>query len=326
MRIKLPSLSSFHHVYENLAKKTAHGFRELGHSICDVSPYDLVLTFGSATSWDHIKDLNARKTILVCHGVNWARGGSENDETNIRMKSCWDNCDKIVYHSKWCKYMAEKMYGQKDGIIFLNGCIPDFPKEFQKWKQGEEIKIVCCSVWRAWKRLHEIERLIRLIASKGQKVKLYVFGQGPSMTGLGTYNFPLKGENYEIIYRGMTTHGIIKETCHQSHIGIHLAFNDNSPATVGELMGWGLPMIITNSGGSVDVVGDAGIILDTDPFVDTPMNIHNENCLPKVDDAKFEEGFWKLMNNLEEYQAKNKERVEKEVNITNQVKKLLESL
>jgi len=113
----------------------------------------------------------------------------------------------------------------------------------------------------------------------------------------------------------------MKEVAKKCHFYLHLGFNDYSPAVVGEMMAWGLPAMVTNSGGSKDIVQDNGIILWVDNFIDSPFNIYREDVLPKVDDEKFENGFWEMMNNLEDYQKKNKEWVLEEINATKQAEK-----
>lgn len=301
-----------------MAGKASYGFQQLGHPIVEDDP-DLVLTFGSSTHWNEIKDLSGKK-VLSCHGVDWWRNFES--PNNEKIKSVWDNADLVVYQSEFAKHMTEKAFGQKDGPIIWNASISNFPEKFIKWNLREEIKVVCTSIWRPWKRLHEIERLIRLVAQQGQKIKLFVVGKD-SVYKTASFDLPLIGENYEIVYCGLMNHQQMAELYHQCHIGLHLSFNDFSPATVTEMMAMGLPMIVTNSGGSKDVIQHAGIVLDTDPFVDYPFNIMREDVLPKVDDQKFLDGFWKLMNNLEEYQIKNKEWVLKEANITRQMEKLL---
>lgn len=307
-----------HNVYgaNGMRGKLEHGFKALGHEIVEEGE-ELLIVPGSSADLSQLQT-NGKK-IWWSHGCHWARGFENED--NAILKNNYDNCDAIAYQSEFAKHMVEKAFGPKDGPMIYNASIPAFPEKFIEWKSGEEVKMICCSIWRAWKRLHEIERLIRLI-SDGWKINLKVIGKDPRDDC--PFGLPKEGENFKIEYLGLKNIEEMKPLYYQSHFGIHLAFNDYSPATVLEMMACGLPVIVTDSGGSKDVVKEgSGIVLETDPFIDTSFPIHNEGALPKVDDQKFEEGFRQLINNLPEYQQKNKQWVEQEANCIKQAEKFL---
>ena len=318
MKIKVTSRPG-HNVYGALGMqgKLEHGFKELGHEIVPEGE-DLLIVPGSS---DDLKNITTTgKRIWWSHGVNWARGfENENNET---LKNNYDNCDAVVYQSEFAKHMVEKALGPKDGPYAWNASIPRLPGTFTVWNDKREIKAVCCSIWRAWKRLHEIERLVRLIGEKGYKIHLYVIGKDPKDNC--PFDLPKTGPGYEIEYLGMMNVDQAVSIYHMCHLGIHLAFNDYSPATVTEMMAAGLPVIVTNSGGSKDIVQDkGGTVIYTDPFVDTSFPIHSEGQLPKVDNEKFEEALIKIINNLPEYQQRNKDWVLSEANIVRQAEKFL---
>ena len=285
-----------HLTYGNLRKKSEWAFQQLGHTIEEKNP-EMILTFGTAAKWEELKEYRAKK-IFLCHGVDWWRGFDTSE--NKIIKENWENCDAVVYSSRFAKHMAEKAFGKKDGEIVCNPGIADMPDTFPTWQKGETVHIATCAIIRAWKRIYEMERLVKIMNNKGQPTELHIIGKD-----------------------GMKSHEEIKEIYKKCHFYLHLAFNDYSPATVGEAMGWGLPVMITNSGGSPDLVQNAGIILQTDPFIDYPFSIHREDILPKIDNNVFEEGFWEMMNNLSYYQQKNKDWVLKEANIIRQSEKLL---
>ena len=318
MKIRITGKSG-HPVYgENgMMGKLEYGFRTLGHEIVE-SDEEMLIVPGASANLREIQTTG--KKIFWNHGVHWFRGFKT--PWNDILRDNFETCDLIAYQSEFAKHMMQKAFGEKEGPIIWNASIPDFPELVPKWNRLEEIKVVCCSMWRAWKMLHEIERMTRLIAEQGQKIKLFVIGREPTEKAL--YGLPFIGENYEITYLGSKGHEDMKKIYRECHIGVHLAFNDFSPATVTEMMAWGLPVIVTDSGGSKDIVQNAGIILKGDPFVDEPFRIQDEDILPKIDNQKFLDGFWELMNNLETYQQKNKEWVIQEANCVNSAQKFLD--
>jgi len=295
-----------HHTYGWMRRKAEHGFRELGHEIVEDGE-DMILAFGSCADWSFVKKSKGKK-FHSCHGVDWWRGPKSPE--NERIRGLWKNSDVVAYQSEFAKHMTEKTFNGERGNNFIyNAGIPDFPEELLSWKEGETIHMATCAIFRPWKRLHEMERLTKMLNDKGTKVELHVIGKD--------------GEPSEpyFHYYGVIGHEEMKEIAKKCHFYLHLGFNDYSPAVVGEMMAWGLPAMVTNSGGSKDIVQDNGIILWVDNFIDSPFNIYREDVLPKVDDEKFENGFWEMMNNLEDYQKKNKEWVLEEINATKQAEK-----
>jgi glycosyltransferase involved in cell wall biosynthesis len=317
MKIKITGREG-HPVYGKggMQGKLEYGFKQLGHDIVEEGE-ELLIVPGTSADLSKIQT-NAKK-IWWSHGVNWARGFENEDLTEF--KNNYDNCDAIAYQSRFARHMVCKAFGEKKGPIIWNASIPMLPMTFPALGENEEIKMIACSIWRAWKRLHEIERLIRLMATKGHKINLKVIGKDPRDEC--PYQLPKSGENYTIEYLGLKNIEEMRPLYHESHVGTHLAFNDYSPASVTEMMACGLPVIVTNSGGSKDIVQHAGIILKTDPSTDVSMNIHREDALPTVDDQKFEEGFLQITNNLADYQQKNKKWVEEQANCIKSAERLL---
>jgi len=318
MKIKITGNEN-HNVYgmNGMRGKLEYGFKELSHEIVEDGEELLIVPGSSA---DLIEIETSGKKIWWSHGVNWGRGFENEDNTVL--KNNYDNCDLVAYQSEFAKHMVEKAFGKKDGPLIYNTSITNLPDRPSMWFQGHTVKLVSCSIWRAWKRLHEIERLVRLFASKGFEVELSVIGKDP--VDDCPFGEPKEGKNYKIKYLGLMNINDMVKIYHESHIGIHLAFNDYSPATVTEMMAMGLPVIVTNSGGSKDIVGKkGGMVLKTDPFVDESFAIHNEGILPKVDDDKFEDALYHMIHNLRVWQKNVKEWVDEEANPIRQCEKFI---
>ena len=93
----------------------------------------------------------------------------------------------------------------------------------------------------------------------------------------------------------------------ECHFYTQLSFNDFSPATVGEAMARGLPVVCGNSGGSPDIVGTSGIIVNIDPYIDYSINTYKQ--IPDIDYKKVVGAFREMANNLEGFRAKTRDRV-----------------
>lgn len=311
MKVKITKRSG-HPVYGEggMFGKLKYGFEKLGHEVVEEGE-ELLIVPGSSAEIPI-----GSNSIWWSHGCNWARG-FENEDNKV-LKNNFDNCKWVAYQSEFAKHMVEKAFGKKDGPIVFNASIPMLPEVYPKFIAEPEVRLVCCSIWRAWKRLHEIERLVRLLADRGYRIHLSVIGKDPRDNC--PFDLPKEGPNYKIEYLGLMDIHKMKEIYWKSHVGVHLAFNDYSPAVVTEMMACGLPVIVTNSGGSRDLNPN---IIYTDPFVDTPFNIHSEGVLPKVDEMQFEKMLASILVNLEKKQQENAEWVLSKLNCVKSAEELL---
>ena len=304
MKILVSNYGSGHLTYSKMSAKPASALRSMGHEaiadpIHDIGQ-DLTIILGYTTDWEHAKDLPGKK-IWWCHGANWSTHSNYKNEN----KKVWDlirNCDAVCYQSEFAKHMAQKyLEFTREGPIILNAAEPDFRGYASIDK---DINIATTAIWREWKRLKEMEEIIDVLNKENSLDKnyhLWVYGKIP---GEKTY-----GDPQFIHYLGISDDFPKYYDC---HLYMQLSFNDYSPATVGEAMAMGLPVICSNSGGSKDIVGDSGYVAEIDPFIDYSINCYKQ--YPQIDYKKVVDGIIQLVANLNKYRFKTRERVEKVAN------------
>ena len=168
--------------------------------------------------------------------------------------------DGVVYQSKWCQTFVETMlkikpkcstviYNGTDQSKFKN---PRLEEDF-----GFDKIFLACSHWRVNKRLKSIIRSFLQAREESDKnLGLFVVGEADHYEA-----------NDGVLYYGTVEddrlYGIYKSADYMCHI-CHL---DACPNVVVEGLSAGLPVLCNNIGGTPEIVGNDGIILELDkPF------------------------------------------------------------
>jgi len=252
LKILITNRGTGHLTYRKMAQKPRNALQDLGHNAQAAPPIDigqdLTIILGYSANWEQVKDLPGKK-IWWSHGANWSTHSNYKEEN----KQVWDlirNCDAVTYQSEFAKHMTQKyLEFEREGPIIFNAAQVDFSEK--RPKADNIINIATTAIWREWKRLKEIEECIDLInqETEWRKYHLWVYGKDPKDKTYGDPNY--------IHYLGLSDEFSKYDEC---HFYTQLSFNDFSPATVGEAMATGLPVVCGNSGGSPDIVGTSGII------------------------------------------------------------------
>lgn len=275
--------------------KLIGAFERLGHKITENSDEaDIYLILGEAGDWADDQKVKCKK-VLWNHGL-WIKERCEALEIpqNIKINDVYKNVDAVAYHSEYSRNAMWKYLGKREGPIIFNAD----KDHLALWNATDlkEIRLVACAIPRPLKRFDEMERLTEVLISKGYPVKLTLMGNDKFWSD----------EEMDAEYR-------------RSHIALNFGFNDNSPATVGEAMSYGIPTITTNSGGGKEMIDYAGVVLiaDPDPSYEFFMDY------PKINDDEFVKAFEQIVENYPEYVEKTRTRVIGIMNIDESARQLV---
>lgn len=315
MKILITWRGNGHLTYRKMAEKPRDAMIEMGHDVITDFPkdigQDLTIILGYSANWEQVKDLPGKK-IWWCHGANWSTHSNYKKDN----EQVWDlirNCDAVAYQSEFAKHMAQKYLElNREGPIIFNAAKKDFYETYPKATSINEVHIGTAAVWREWKRLKEMEEIIDKANKETEWLKhhLWVYGRDREEKTYGNPEY--------IHYLGMSEDFPKYKDCHYY---MQLSFNDFSPATVGEAMAKGLPVICSNSGGSKDIVKGAGIVVDIDPYIDYSINTYKQ--IPEIDYNKVTEAMRTMLHNIEMFRNKTKDKVISEINSEHSAKHLL---
>lgn len=237
--------------------------------------YDVFLTFIESRYIPR----DSAKTVLRLDGIWFDR--DRFDAANANIKRCYETYDQVVFQSEFDKNMAFKHFGKRENCsVISNGIKIEKFDPFEKLQTPNVYNFVCSASWHGQKRLgvniEMFQRLRTQIKSEtGKESKLLILGQGAENELVYIQKRDIS-KLQNVMYLGART----AEQCLRVYAGatamLHLAWNDHCPNVVVEALSQQCPVICASSGGTSEIVGKNGIILQES----TPYNYE------LVDDCK----------------------------------------
>lgn len=235
------------------ANRLANRLQLLGHDIqrvCKNADVSLVFIEPSGSPL-------AKKIIHRLDGI-WFKP-DEFKTKNIKIKSMYDGADSIVYQSCFDKQMISSWWGHKNSVVINNGIlINQDPTLRLKHDSINNIRtkydkiFICSANWHPQKRLGSNIELFKHIQLTHPNSCLIVLGNNP--------NVIVRDPN--IYYTGSVGEDVYMQLYEVADWMIHLAYLDHCPNTVIECISQGTPVICSSEGGTKEIVGKYGIIVD----------------------------------------------------------------
>lgn len=221
-----------------------------------------------------LKYKNNCPIILNQNGIyypGWYNGDYK--ERNAALVNINKNSNEVIYQSKFCKDSLEELTGKvlKKGLI-LHNCIPPIINHKINSIYKKNSSVVTCFIGGvfnndAYHILLPALRVIELLNIKQTNVK-YILKIGGVFTKLAQksswYNNickkinVLKEKNLCLFlgqYNTENYYSILSDV----DIALHLKYKDPCPNAVIEKIKYNIPHIFSNSGGTPELIGNAGI-------------------------------------------------------------------
>jgi glycosyltransferase involved in cell wall biosynthesis len=251
------------------ASRLARGIFEAGHIVVESGPEaDLSLVFiepsGAAL---------AKRVVQRLDGI-WFKP-NEFYTKNQAIKQLYFKANKIIWQSLFDQQMTTKWWGGRAGIVINNGIelnpiktitIPELAKIRETYDQV----FVCSSNWHPQKRLSSNLKLFDHIRkTQYPNSCLFVMGNHPDVMTTDPHVFYTGGQPFEVYSQIFAI----------SNWMIHLAWADHCPNVVIESLSQGTPVICSRVGGTQELVGQFGLILNERSYnfeltdYDNPPNI-----------------------------------------------------
>lgn len=170
----------------------------------------------------------------------------------------WRDAKAVVSNSQGLKELALKTLTSQEISVIYNGIdVSEFDPNFDK-RDNNEIKIVC--VARLIKR-KGIKYLIEAIGElKDNYIKLIVVGEGNQEEELKKLAVELKISD-SVDFKGYVNHNRIVDIYKNCDIFVLPSLNEGMSNALLESMGTGLPVIVTDTGGTHELIDGNGIIV-----------------------------------------------------------------
>ena len=228
--------------------------RELHNKQVEVVPeeggYDVMLAFIEAAS----RPIPGSRLIQRLDGI-WFKP-EEFLEKNVNIKATYERADSVIWQSEFDRAMTTAHWGEKQGVVIHNGIdltlAPLLDPQIERIREKYERVYVCSANWHRQKRLREVIDLFNKVRGQSSTACLLVMGARPDVLVADP----------DILYTGSVPHSVCLQIYSVADWMIHLAWLDHCPNVVVEALSQGCPVVCTNSGGTHEIVGNNGIILD----------------------------------------------------------------
>lgn len=230
--------------------------------------------------------------------------------------------DHVIYQSVFSHQIHSRFFRRKPYSIIVNGA------EYMGSKLLNEIEPDCEKIrvvtlydeWRPSKRIHELIRFIKWANEEAQvPIELTIIGYSGKTSVCFSKDdlFTLENELYiKSIPKFKTFTEEIKHILLVSDVYLTFSFRDACPNTVVESMAFGLPVVAVASGGLLDIVGNAGVLIPGNDFENGFYCAHRYECdFPMVNYNAILEGVKEVVKNKEYYRMLVAKRFEDELSI-----------
>ena len=253
MKIFLDNVANNNTGPNTFARRLAHQFVCMGHTLADHDDYDVQLAFIEA----RCEPLPGKPLVQRLDGIWFKPQEFEAKNTWIRMT--WQVASAVVWQSDFDRKMTTHHWGQKNGVVINNGIdlshkitqhnIPEIKTLRDKYDHF----FVCSSNWHPQKRLTQNVELFKHVRKNlpGRSC-LVVMGQGVQH----------KIADHDVFYTDTVPEDVYLEVYSSADWMIHLAWLDHCPNVICECLSQETPVICSSSGGTKELVQEFGIILE----------------------------------------------------------------
>jgi L-malate glycosyltransferase len=231
--------------------------------------YDLIVAWASVPSGFIAWLLNKRYKIpyiillrgpdVPFHEVKW----EILDKLVLQFISpvIWKNAFKVIANSEKLKKLAQKSAKNQHISVIENGVDFYFWKNDSKKVLSEFEKIIVLSVGRISK-IKGFDLVIKAISSVDNKnIEYWIVGDGPEKNHLIGLSEKLNCSE-KVKFLGIKDRTELRQIYHSSTIFCLPSYNEGMSNALLEAMTTGLPVIVTNVGGTNELVSGNGIVVE----------------------------------------------------------------
>jgi glycosyltransferase involved in cell wall biosynthesis len=184
--------------------------------------------------------------------------GERTDELNARLRDVLEQADHVVYQSEFCKAAADRFLGEpRGGWEVLHNAVAT--SEFTPAPEppaGGRVLLLAGDQTQPY-RLGTALRTIALLPG----VRLLVTG---ALIEDGRALAEQLGVGDRVLFTGRYSQRDAPSVYRRAHVLLHPKVNDPCPNVVLEALACGLPVVHSASGGTPELVGDAGLGVGSD--------------------------------------------------------------
>ena len=240
------------------AKRLAMKLLEMGHDVVEKGvDGDVSLVLIERTGQPL-----AKKVVQRLDGIWFKPGESHKNDPIQRL---YHESDAIVWQSSFDKEMSTKWFGRPfkatTTAVIHNGIELNPLKELtipslMKMRQDYAKMYVCSANWHPQKRLRDNVRLFNNLRKSEPSSCLIILGNNPDVMVA----------DKDIFYAGPQPESAYMEVYSACDWMLHLAWADHCPNVVVEALSQGTPVVCSSVGGTKELVGEYGYVIQDEPY------------------------------------------------------------
>lgn len=185
---------------------------------------------------------------------------------NDRFRQTYEQADYIFFQSKFAQFSTEHFLGEPTAPheILYNAVDTDILKPSEGVK-SLNITLLTTGYHRLYYRLEVVVRMTALLKEELPNVRLVIAGRLGQGYGIWDVEKPIRALverlnlSDSVIFLPAYSQQEAPQIYQAADVFVHAQWNDTCPSVVIEAMACGLPVVYSNSGGTPELVGDAGI-------------------------------------------------------------------
>lgn len=253
------------------AQRLATQLTKRGHQIVESrDDYECMLAFIEAAS----NPIPGSRMVHRLDGI-WFKP-QEFAHKNELIKWTYRHSNHVIFQSNFDKKMVENYWGEKESSSVIHNGI-DLEKvevtvdQIKNLRESFDRIFVSSASWHRQKRLKENTDLFLKIAGDDTRACFVVLGRNPDYV----VSHP------RIFYTGEVDHSVCLQIYNVASWMIHLAWLDHCPNVVVEALSQGCPVVCSSSGGTKEIVGNNGIVIQE--LIDYKFELTDYDMPPDLD-------------------------------------------
>jgi glycosyltransferase involved in cell wall biosynthesis len=233
--------------------------------------YNLIYTINGTVPAEVCRRAKSYGVKVVYNGDGVLYGAYHPEEKwrlmNERMRRVYQQADFIFFQSEFAKYSAECFLGAPSAPheILYNAVDTSFFRSPERRASAPGITLLTTGWHRLYYRLEVVVKMAALLKEDFPDLRLVIAGPLGQGDGIWDVERPIHrlveqlGLSDQVIFLSAYTYHEAPEIYQMADIFVHAQWNDTCPSVVLEAMASGLPVVYSDSGGTPELVADAGI-------------------------------------------------------------------
>jgi len=240
--------------------------------------------------------------------------------------------DKVIYQSEFSRQLHQKYFPNKRNEVIVNGSVLRSKSKGEKRSLDKDCisLIVVYNDWKPSKRMYELVEFVYWArCERDIPLTLTILGYNGRIPKCAPDNMKTMIEENDFFI----THpqfedvsGAVAKMFIESDVYITFTNRDPCPNVVVEAMSFGIPVVAMKSGGVIDIVKDAGMLIPDEDQGDFFYSYRYDCDFPPINFDSILSSVMHLMNNYDEYSLRVMKRFEDELSINVVAKKYLHAM